>query len=351
MITDARCVAWVLATTLLFALPRALCAQSSPEGVDAYRQKIERMSQPEREQLKNNFKRFSALAEADQKKLQQLDRQLKSDPRRKELQATIKVYYDWWSDLTPGQQEDLARETDPDARAALVREMLNAQLDRNDIRDPNWWKRRHLNPADLAAVLDELARLFREAVRDTRTLQDLNNAERKQGYERRLAINTLLPQYFGGRGGTGGARAPAWLTDEALAKLADKIADKENRESVLSQESRDERYRRLRNLVTAGLWAEYEKALPSDDELKKFFIEDLSPSQQDEIIKLPASEQRERQIEEYRRKFPEKVPPRPQIGRRGFRVPFGGGRGPGPGPRGGPDGPREGNPRPELPQR
>ena len=81
-------------------------APSSPE-FDANRERIERMTQPERDRIKRRFEKFEELSAARREELRKLHSALQTAPDGKELQKVLKRYNDWLTSLSVVERDEL----------------------------------------------------------------------------------------------------------------------------------------------------------------------------------------------------------------------------------------------------
>lgn len=297
--------------TLIVWLGGAHLAWAEPPSAEEraqHRKQIEEMSEIERDHLKNNFARFKDLPPEQQQKLRVLNRELKEDEQnRGRLRQVMHTYFDWWSDLSPGQRFDLHRETDPVKREMMVHRLLVERQERGDPGSRrSRWKQRPLNAADVDAVLNELELALRE--KKLRQPSEFDELKGRQGFARHVAILRLaFPSRWSQDNRTRGE--PLWQSPEPalVDRLGERISDPADKDWLFAAQF-PERAMRLGILVAGGIRQEYERALPDQQKLEEFFVQ-LPASQQDEIMRLSPDRARDKQIEMYRAAHPELAVP------------------------------------------
>lgn len=302
------------------------------------RRKIISMTETERARLKDNYDRFRKLSPEDQQRLRRLDQELKEDDRDRqgELRRTLKDYITWLEPLSPGEREDLRRESDPNQRAAMVRTMIKAEQDRADFRTRRG-QRRALSPGDLDKVLGVLEGHLRQ--RGTRQAKAVDALQSKSGLERHGGVLELTFSRDRSERGAFPAPIPPDVINEMIAQISNPDFQK-----WVQDESPIRTTMRLFMLIREGVMAEFDSLKPSEETLIAFF-EELKPSQQQEIMRLPVEWQQRRILHLYMEKHPSEFPGVPRFDRmfgdfQFDRERFRGWGGPGRGPQEGGEGPK-----------
>ncbi|MFN0053382.1 MAG: hypothetical protein ACKV0T_14455 [Planctomycetales bacterium] len=306
-----RFVGLLAAAAVILGQTTLHAQSSSAQAREQRRRRIADMTESERAQLQRNFKAFRELPIAEQERLRRLDRELKEDARQNgDLKLVMDGYVEWLGSLdSPGQREDLRRETNPDRREKMVRTLIKEQQERLDVLAAQRGNPalRGLGPADLDAALTVLVEHLRdEGLRTDRQLQELETKE--SGLARHVAAFELA---FYRQSSDGRPQTPLRLSTPELADaVAAKISGADARKWISAANNPQDRGRRLFMLIYGGILAEFEKQKPDEEALERFFVE-LSSSQQDEILRLPLDAQHR----ELFRLYTEAQPDRPKIPR------------------------------------
>lgn len=266
------------------------------------RQKIEAMSQAERERLEHNFKVFTDLPVDQQKRLRQLDQDLRQNP---DLRPVMDEYVRWFSTLSLGQRDDLRKETDPRRREELVRK-FREEHEKSPQRQGPFARRgqfgpRGLNPTELAAVLEIIER----AIKDAQVLnpRQLNELKSKEGLARQIFIYEVAYNRE-----TAEKRNPpfGWATPEVLEEMTSKVGNKDIAR-WMTRVSPAERAPGFVWPIYQGLLSEFEQLKPTEADLDAFFVT-LDGKQLDEVMKHPPDRQQMQLTRLYMEKHREKYP-------------------------------------------
>jgi len=281
------------------------------ERRDVRQKEIALKSEAERARLQRNFKTFRDLPPAEREKLELFNRQLKEDDRDSGgLRAVMNEYYEWLATLTPGQRDDLRRQSDPNAREKRVRELLKEQQDHAEATGAGSRPPRGLSSSDLTAVLDVIEKTLYE--KRMISPQESEELKRKQGLARHVALVELA---FRRPPGGGGAllQPPPWVSPEVIATMVDSLSNPEQRHRLETLKKPEERRWVMFNLLRAGLRNEFDKNKPDQGELERFFVQ-LKSEKQDEVMRLPFDQQQQKLTQLYLEKMSEEHPdkyPRP----------------------------------------
>lgn len=289
-------VSLVLAVALCSAMARGDAL--TPEARELRRKEIAGKSESERARLQRNFKAFRELPQAEQDWLRQFARELKDDDRGEgKLRGVMNEYHDWLSTLTPGQRDDLRKESDPARREKRVRDLLKKQQDLADATGAKAGVNapRRFSLEDLDAVMS----IFEQAIRPLLSPEEIEQLKKKHGVARHTFI---LDQAFRPRPGTGpmaGAVA-RWWSDKVLDAMTDAIANPAQQHQVRNNREgpRIVILRLLVAAIRAEYESEYEKIKPDQETLERSFVQ-LSSEEQDEIMRLPFDQQQKKLFDIY----------------------------------------------------
>ncbi len=281
---------------------------------DLHQKQIADKSESERARLQRAFREFRALPADDQRKLRLLSDLLKEDDRNQGgLRGIMNQYHDWLGTLTPGQREDLRKQTDPNVREKRVRELLKEQQEHAESAGPAVVARqqRALNNEDLVSVLGVLEMaLIKKGFLTEEEKVELN---KKVGLARHMFVMErayrrpgILP------------REQVGFTPEVVRAMIGAISNVNQKKMLQSRELPPERVWGLFNLIRAGLINEYESQKPDAATLELFFVQ-LPPGRQDEIMRLTHDQQQQKLTQMYLEKKSEDDPDRyPRPPRQGF---------------------------------
>jgi len=290
-----------------FALAALLLLVGADDGAmrEQIQRRIERMTPAERARLERNFRAFLALGESERDRYRKLHRDLEADAQSGgKLRDLLRGYSEWLASLTPYQREEIRNETDPIARAQLVRRLRNEQREQSDRAAPRrqglmqrtpagGLERLLLAPRLQPADLDALTAILEEDL-------GLNAKERQRLHalpprERHLHVlkQALLAELPGpARGG------PARWPDDALLDRMIRALTTDSIRNRLLMIREPQRRRQALGLAVAGALAaewrpELDRVEPQEEELKSFFL-GLDPARREELINLPPDERRQR---------------------------------------------------------
>ncbi|HEY3969619.1 MAG TPA: hypothetical protein VGM05_34010 [Planctomycetaceae bacterium] len=287
----------------------------TPEVRDARRQEIARKSESERARLQRSFKAFRELPQAEQDWLRQFAKELKDDDRGEgKLRSVMNEYYEWLSTLTPGQRDDLRKETDPNRRDKQVRDLLKKQ---QELADATGAKAGVKAPHGLSADdLDAVLGIVEQAIRNYLAPEEIEHLKKKRGVARHTYILDLA---FRPGSGPGSQVMPRWWSKEVLEAMVSAITNPAQQHQLRNKIDQGAKAIILQ-LMVAGVRAEYEteheKIKPDQDNLERFFVQ-LSSTEQDEIMRLPFDQQQKKLLDTYMTKKsledPDNFPKPPQF--------------------------------------
>jgi hypothetical protein len=291
---------------------------SQPQQRDGW---LRGLSERDSATLRAKFNRFRELQPEEQRRLRELNAQIMASPEAPKLEETMLAYDEWLSGLPPGRQFELAQ-MPTDER----------------IRTIHRWAREMREDATFTLSDEEL----REFERKLRAAAD----------ELRKSAGMELPQPQAGQ--RRGSSQPNVFNANLFRQLAARAEFQQALVEALPERMR-EPFKALsprEKIARFGAWlrqAEAQRGQVSQEQLEKFFAEELDASTKEELLSLPPAEMQQALQRLYRRQ------PGPGFGgpwawgRDGQRGPGGPG-GPGRAWQGPPGGPREhGGPgRPEF---
>lgn len=317
---DGRLLAPALLLTCL--VPR-LCGAAGNGGISAdeaerRRQKIEQLSKIDRDRLLHRYREFLALSEPEKNKFRELHRGLEADTRSGgQLRGVLAAYREWLTTLSPWQQRELRKETDPAKKLRLVwtfkEEQQREEAERRRVypgtlgpllgRIPGYWRR--LSPEELDAVL----RVVEMESRPTFTKTRQQELDALAGLNRHLLLleSVLRPDpQLGGR-----ADGP-WPSDRLLEQMIAALEEENVRSRFAQEPNTDARRQLLVRMLIGGLFFELqqeaERRLAEDatwPEKSQQLFADLDDRLRDEIMKLPVPEMQRRLSLMYLTRHPE----------------------------------------------
>lgn len=329
---------------LLLAWCSSARAQATSADLRIQRRKeLAAQTESQRARLKHNFELFKAMSPDEQDRLRRLDRELKDDARNNQgqLQDVMNRYYDWLMTLTPGQAEDLRRETDPNKREKKIREFLREQQAHASSAEPPQGTRfpKGLSDEDLAAVLDVMEQAMRAK---TLSPDEIKELDRKKELARtdpgkKLGWDVYVMELAYHR--PGATWPPRWFGPDVLDGMIESISN-QSQVRHLRDARQEQRIVRLNFMIWGNIWHKYEQLKPDQESLERFFAE-LPSAKKDEIMRLTYDQQQQRLTHMFLEKMSEVDPdtyPPPPIW---FRPGRGGARGGGFQPRTGAEQPRD----------
>ncbi|MBI1315055.1 DUF3106 domain-containing protein, partial [bacterium] len=117
---------WLVAGCLLaIALVPAEADKAESDTMRANRERIAAMSRSERQRVEFNFEEYRKLTPQQRQDVQALHADVAASP---ELAATLTAWHHWLAGLNFEDRENILQTTDPAARLALVRDVVEAAL-------------------------------------------------------------------------------------------------------------------------------------------------------------------------------------------------------------------------------
>lgn len=266
-------------------------AEATTVSLDQAYREVANMTGIERDRIQRNFEGFEKLPAERQQHLRNLHAELEADAKTGgDLHAVMQTYSMWLKTLTPGQRDDLRRETDALKRMQLVKKFKEEQDARNEAQAMyvgSWNERRNrmgrgpaLGVADVQTILEMT---FKDLPADLQ-----REAQALSGLSRSRKILESSFRQAGGR--------PRWPLDPQLDRFTAAIGDPDLRKQLESKKGVDQRLAFL-GMFFRGLGgvlgAEIERKLPSEADLQGYFGQ-LDSTRRDELMQLPPDDARKR---------------------------------------------------------
>jgi hypothetical protein len=251
------------------------------EPISVRRQRVAAMTAEEKEQLLHKERRFLELASSDQQRLRALQAALQADPQAAQLWAVMLRYHDWLSELPAPQRGELLRLDDND-RVARIKELQREQTN---------LLARQLSPQDMEAVV----RWTEQRILDKMDPAMRKNLEQFSEIERRRRVIYFTTQRWKELGP--GNLPP--VTETEVRKLREMLspAARQHLDQALAQPQKFQLQQLLMGWVRQSLTQFLnvqvgQRMLPEAtvEQLKKFFEDELSESERERLLSLPADE-------------------------------------------------------------
>lgn len=284
----------------------AVPAGQSPETVLASRfADAALLSQRDRELVLRNWEQFRQLPPDQREAILKLHQDLEQDRGQGgRLRQVMETYGEWLKTLTPGQREDLRRQTDPTKRAALVRALRSQQVDDEhrqitatptlDLNPFTWNTGPKIN-APVILSREELDRFFNLLIADSPVKSLI---EQKPTLERfRDSLEFSLQQSNEQR---------RWLPANRVLEFAKEIANPKLDEILRGIDQATVRRLVLARVVLASIQAEvqreFQAKLPDDGKLQEFY-ESLDATTRNRLMELDFAQTRRELILLYLAKY------------------------------------------------
>lgn len=294
--------------------PAAGIASVTEEVLAERRERIEKLSPAQKQELLDHQEKFLKLPPEEQDRLRRLSHELETDPQSAELRLVMQRYYDWLKTL-PAYQRAQLRELPPEQRVKRVQALLEEQA-RRPGRGESWGElarresgvgnasglpkkaARRLDPADmegLFAWMDEYTRRNTDQVLARLPQKD---QERVRQELKRVTDPVRRQELIGwiwlwwqldNRG------KPPAFSDRDLAELRSKLSPA-TREK-LETRSPAEQWRMVAGLFTAFMLRQHsarQAGVPiqsvTEKEMADFFERELTAQQRELLTTLPPDE-------------------------------------------------------------
>jgi len=318
----------------------AAAADEPPHAeLERRRKDIEKMTEVERDRIKRNFDDYRKLSSEKKADLKELHERVEKD---EELHKTLQEYNEWLSKLSPGQRDDLRKESDPARRAKKVAEIREEQQrqERSGFSPGSgprfgsgrmawskWIDSFGLASNDLKAVMS----VWEQAAQNVLNPEQKQELQSLAGLHRYVFVIRETIRFEPSRGG-GPSSPPKFLTDQKLiADMIAAISNAEKKSELQALHDQPDRQRgRLMAGIAVGIYKEIDSKKPSAAILEEFF-KTLDGKKKDEIYRAPADQFERLVFKAYQEAHPQEFPPHPDQVLWSFLPRFG----PGPGGPGG----------------
>lgn len=256
--------------------------RAAGDELAARRELVARLSAAEKADLQRRQQRLAALDHAERARIQLLHERFQSDPDVKQLQAVLTNYHAWLASLHPRQRAELA-EMEPQPRLRRIRGLLAEQA--------RW---QGLSRADLTVLMRALEpHVQRQEKPSLQSLPPVQRAQMEQHLQRLSPAQrsrALLALFL---------IRTQWDTAVQLPPLSaaalDELRPQFSRELQQRLESKTPQEQWA--ILLAGLRQSTREAsgrellfAVDEQELGRFFEEDLTREQRDSLLGLPADE-------------------------------------------------------------
>lgn len=323
----------VIGTTLWLMAGAWLRANAADESLAARRERLERLPPSQANELLEKKRRFDELQPEQQDQLRRLHDQVAHDEQAERLQQVLARYVDWLKTLPSGQRAELLS-LPADERIAKIKELME------DERMQQFRRFAEQPPPeeDMKAIVQWFGEFF-ERNRE-RILAEMPVA-RREAIEKikgaKLEPVALYFRYLRERVPDANTRIVP--SDEEIKDLESKLSDATKK--ILEQSPASQKKFTLLRWIGMAMFNKAAGKI-SEEELSRFYKDDLAPKEREHLDNLPAEAARRELRQIYFRHQWKK-------GGDDGRPPFSGR--PFPGPFGeGPRPPREGERRPEPPK-
>lgn len=278
------------------------CAQAdedpqgaSPDRLDKTRavanikSRLSQMSAVERDRLERQRQQFDRLSDSDQEKMRKLHERLCNDPEGDRLFQVLQHYREWLTTLSPGERDDLMAK-EPAARAVAIAKMKTQQDARNfahqadglsesDATSVFRWIEGYVNKHQ--SVLME--HIPQEVKRRLGRLDEQRRAQAMVFAVARHRAMRHLPE----------------PTDEDFELLMPQLSS-QAKQKLESAEQGAERVEMIKTWIEASWQARFQYAKVDRESLQRFFREQLTAEDREQLERLPAKEMHERLLWMYR---------------------------------------------------
>jgi hypothetical protein len=316
----------------------------SSQEAEQRRQKIEGLSQADRQRLQQKYQQFLALSESQKFEYRELHQALEANPK---LRDVVLRYTEWLETLLPWQQREIRREKEPSAKLKLVLDYMQEQRRREaaterfypgvlgpEMRFRGFGPR--MSSADLNAVLAAVER----DVGPTLTRDRREALQKHEGLSRHLVLLEAVLQREQAIGRT---TRDLWPDERLMSQMIATLSVERLRRHLESISEPEAQRRSLVQTLVRGLGAELQqqaaqKVLPaegSQEKLDELFTK-LDDRRREEIMRMPTDMANRRLALLYLWQHPEEFPVDGEqfrsvvqqlFARAGFRPPRGPGEG------------------------
>jgi hypothetical protein len=286
----------------------SILLETIPEDPDRRCNYIADLPSDRRNQLAKNREALDALDSAGQQDLDQLDTQLNDSD---ELAAVAADYHGWLRTLRPWQRDEIRKSSAGDTRKiTLILEYLDEQERQQAARSLGGTQTAaalgqgpSLNSEDFARVISTI-----ETHLSPTQKQKLATQDAQQGTARAMIVLELSTD-VAGNGTRNGPRPsvrprpgqerfrPRWPNPELAHDIVNSIHSESLKTWLLEADQPEGKRLRVGLLVVRGLAheasREFRRKRPSDRDIQEYFV-GLSREKQDDLMRLPPSESKQR---------------------------------------------------------
>ena len=253
------------------------------------RQTIEQMSLAEQEQLSRQHKQFVSLSSDERQKIREFHDRLEQAPDGDRLRPVMRRYHQWLATLPPYEKAELV-DLDPKDRMQPIQRLLGDEQQRQvlaqDVEGLISWITDYANRNEdrLLETMPEMARAHLKKLPE-------------QFRHRLLGLSILGPR----QDARGDSRVP--LAEDDLSDLCSRLSGQT--QSKLQGLSDADRWNEIRKTVRLAFQQRQFNAnrnlLPqaSEEELDRFFEEELTAKERDHLLGLPGDEMRHELRKQY----------------------------------------------------
>lgn len=305
---------WLIAGCLIvLAIVPAEADKAESTVMQQNRDRIVTMTRSERQQLEFNFDEYRKLTSEQRREIRSLHAEVQADG---ELNATLSRWHQWLAGLSFDDREAILQATDPDARLALVEQLVNRESPQKSgepQRVPFGNQQSPRNRAIPSAAAD-----FHKVLAVVASFLDLPERPREDTLIGRVkhharVVEELLNYIRSSSDAKAASQRPAdrnrlVFPPELRRMLIAELPDAVQRRAI-EQQDEVEQQRTLAQILIAGFFRELDLVMqrlkPSDDMLLAMYL-DLPEVQRNSLDRLPA-DQFSRRLDELwlAREFPD----------------------------------------------
>jgi hypothetical protein len=301
---------WLIAGSLLvLAIVPAEVDKAESATMRANRERISAMSRSERQRVEFNFEEYRKLTPQQRRDIKSLHGDVEADP---ELAATLTAWHQWLAGLTFEDRESILQATDPDARLALVRQVINETTIEDSpgtqpVRSGSPFPNRNFRLPTAAAEFSALMAVIAGHLDMPDFPEDMTLQGRLKHHAAVLAELLLRVRRPNDGPSRPFERARGMFPAELREKLIEALQGEGRREEIEKQ-NEIEQQRSLAQIVITGFYRELQIVMqqlrPNDDMLLALYL-DLPEDQRKLLEDLP-EEQFARRLDELwlEREFP-----------------------------------------------
>jgi hypothetical protein len=266
----------------------AVGARADADSQQDCRERLEKMTGAEKEELRRKKERFDRLSPDQQDRLRQLHEKLSKDPQSARLRQIMVRYGEWLKTLPSGQRAELLSML-PDQRIAQIKKYTEQQ-ERQRFHELVLKK---LKPEDYGIIL----RWFEEKLLAGLTADQRKDVERQRDPRGRIMDILRLSRQLAGD------QNPRFLdrltvTEHDVQELATRPLSSEARAALEQAPNLEAKQRIVRNWAGAAVFSRITPRV-SNQALQRFLEEHVDPKRREYLENLP----RDRMLSELRKMY------------------------------------------------